>query len=79
MNVEEIVKRPNGSEYSVEELAFVVEQYIFKLKGRVVKINLKKGIRPNPFDVQLKYPRQVELLNMAFERAQYYFRNFVFI
>lgn len=75
MNIEEIVKRDSGAIFDIEELIFVVESYIWAKKGGVIKINLMRGL-PKLF-MRAQLPRQVKLLNLAFNKAQvYYLKSF---
>lgn len=47
MNLEELLTRPQGVAYSVEEASFLVEQYIKDATGQDVKVNIYKNM-PNP-------------------------------
>ena len=47
MNLKEILNRTSPSNYSIEEMTFVVEQYIEKTVKKSVKINIYKNINVN--------------------------------
>lgn len=61
---------------TVEEMIWLVEQYIQEKKGVKANINLKKGfdMMPNLFRNAV-YKQQVEKLNIAFNYAQSYYLN----
>lgn len=73
MNLREIVTRPNHYSADVEEVQFVVEEYIYARKGRRINIDLTKGCmifgEVNP----IMYINQVEQLNKAFAVAKGWF------
>ena len=48
MNLKEILNRTSPSNYSIEEMTFVVEQYIEKTVKKSVKINIYK----KPFNLE---------------------------
>tara|TARA_R110000803_G_scaffold16197_2_gene44431 strand:- start:3492 stop:3719 length:228 start_codon:yes stop_codon:yes gene_type:complete len=66
MDVEEIISRPNGSVYSEEEMAAVVERYIKERKGVNVSVNIKKHLRPDMPFMDRFYGAQVSKLVDAF-------------
>lgn len=72
-NLREIVERPNGSEYTTEEMQFVVERYIMSVKGKEVTINLGKNLNPKHPMATIVLKDQFEKLNYAFGDAQAYF------
>ena len=75
MNLQEIINRPNGSVFDRKELEFVVEQYIYKMKGIRVNINTFQGIPNHPMMAKMIAPTEIQKLNMAFGVAQQYFLN----
>jgi hypothetical protein len=68
MSVQEIINRPSNSEYSVDELSFVVEEYIRDRKGVSVKIDFR-----NRAMIGIDYAAQVQMLLYSFEEAAHYF------
>lgn len=60
MNIKEIVNRPNGSHYSVEEMCYIIEQYVFLKKNKHIVINpyknciLHGSLNPLLFQIELK-------------------------
>lgn len=60
MSIKEIISRPNGSTYSVEEMCYIIEQYVLIKKNRKVVVNPYKGcilnstLNPLLFQVELK-------------------------
>lgn len=75
MNLQEIINRPDGANFEVQELAFVVEKYIEQKKGREVRINLTKGLHPrHPFFRNMYYS-QVKKLMVAYSVAESYFKQ----
>lgn len=47
MDLKEILNRTSPSSYSIDEMIFVVEQYIEKTVKKSVKINIYKNINVN--------------------------------
>lgn len=76
MDVMEICNRRTGSTFSIEEMEFVVGNYIREKKGREVKVNALRdyGRGFSMFD-RILIARDVELLNKAFNSASEYFLN----
>lgn len=76
MNIDEIFSRPSPSVYTVEEMIYCVEDYIAKLKGVRVNINIYKGlgnpIVMNPF-TQVVLTSQYNKLFEAFNIAHDYY------
>ena len=60
MSIKEIISRPNGSTYSVEEMCYIIEQYVLIKKNHKVVVNPYKGcilngtLNPLLFQVELK-------------------------
>lgn len=60
MTIKEIIDRPNGSQYTVEEMCYIIEQYVLIKKGYNVTINPYKGcilgrnLNPLLFKIELK-------------------------
>ena len=64
MVVDEIIEKDN---LDVNEMAHVVEEYIYKMKGRRIKIGVSDNLMMLPIEIQL--------LNHAYNYAVYYFKN----
>ncbi len=75
MDLQEICTRPNNSEYTEEEMAFVVERYIMATKGQEVKVNIKKGIDPKDKMAPLRYLDQLKKLIAGFNDAEAYWKK----
>ncbi len=73
MEINEIVSRNTGSNYTVDEMSYVVEQYIKEKKGVEVNINLEKNINTSTQHGQFAYLSQVSSLDNAFSYACKYF------
>jgi hypothetical protein len=80
MNVIEILNRPSPSHYTVEELEFVIADYIFKKKGQRIKVNIYKNADLsmhylNPFG-RVKMEAEYKNLFLALEIIQKdYYKN----
>jgi len=71
MSVDEIIRRENNT-FELDELKFVVQEYIYEKKGRRVTI----GFDYQPFTlIPMLYAAQVNKLGDAFETAREYFLN----
>ena len=72
MSIGEIINRDSKVSFEISELIYVVEEYIYKRKGRKVVINLQKPFHSiNP----LFYQDQVVKLNVAFNTALVWFKE----
>ena len=72
MDLREILNRTSPSSYSIEEMIFVVEQYIEKTVKKSVKINIYKNINVNSLnnnDVSKLHNEHVNLFK-AFNVAE---------
>lgn len=67
MNIAEIINRQSET-IDVEEMIFVVEHYIYKMKGKQVKIVLDSFM-------PMLYASKVQLLHHAYEWAAFKLRN----
>lgn len=80
MNVIEILTRPSPSYYTVEEIEFVIADYIFRKKGIRIKINIYKDLPTtgdlylNPFG-QFKMENEYKNLFKALEIIQQDYYN----
>lgn len=75
MEVKEIISRKNGEQMSQEEMSFVIQEYIKEKKGKVVYLNLMKGLDQRSPLFEIMFTRQWGLMQRAFGRAQQYFSN----
>lgn len=73
MNILEIVKRKSGSKFRLEEVCFVVAEYIKEKKGRTIEINLERGLNRNNMVFSIMYQNQLKKLYDAFDIASEYF------
>lgn len=73
MNILEIVKRKTGSKFQLEEVVFVVAEYIKEKKGVNVDINLEKGVNRRSPLFSMMYQDQLKKLYDAFDIASDYF------
>lgn len=73
MNILEIAKRKSGSKFRLEEVCFVVAEYIREKKGRAVDINLERGINRRSPLFSVVYQQQLQKLYNAFDIASDYF------
>jgi hypothetical protein len=73
MNILEIVKRKAGSKFQLEEVVFVVAEYIKEKKGVNVDINLEKGVNRRSPLFSMMYQDQLKKLYDAFDIASDYF------
>ena len=72
MDLKEILNRTSPSSYSIDEMIFVVEQYIEKTVKKSVKINIYKNINVNSLnnnDVSKLHNEHVNLFK-AFNVAE---------
>ena len=71
MDLKEILNRTSPSSYSIDEMTFVVEQYIEKTVKKSVKINIYKNINVNSLnnDVSKLHNEHVNLFK-AFNVAE---------
>lgn len=72
MDLREILNRTSPSSYSIDEMIFVVEQYIEKTVKKSVKINIYKNINVNSLnnnDVSKLHNEHVNLFK-AFNVAE---------
>lgn len=80
MNAIEILTRPSPAYYTVEEIEFVVADYVFKKKGIRIKVNIYKdlpstgGIYLNPFG-KFKMENEYKNLFKALEIIQQDYYN----
>ena len=77
MELKEILNRTSPSNYSIEEMTFVVEQYIEKTVKKSVKINIYKNINVNNlnnYDVSRLHNEHVNLFK-AFNVAEKNLKN----
>lgn len=77
MDLKEILNRTSQSNYSIEEMTFVVEQYIEKTVKKSVKINIYKNINVNNlnnYDVSRLHNEHVMLFK-AFNIAEKTLKN----
>ena len=73
MNIEDIIHKASPARVSVNEMLFVVKEYIKDKKGRDIDINLEKNLpRHHPLFNHL-YQNQLGKLNKAFSTASEYF------
>ena len=76
MDLQEIIARPVQAVFTVEELSYVVQEYIKAKKNREITINLKKGLEHLPQQFQTAmYGGQVSKLHKAFDVAKAHFIN----
>ncbi len=73
MNILEIVKRKSGSKFRLEEVCFVVAEYIREKKGVNVDINLEKNFNRRSLSFSIMYQNQLKKLYNAFDIASDYF------
>lgn len=73
MNILEIVKRKSGSKFRLEEVCFVVAEYIREKKGVNVDINLEKNFNRRSLSFSIMYQNQLKKLYNAFDIASEYF------
>jgi hypothetical protein len=73
VNILEIVKRKTGSKFQLEEVVFVVAEYIKEKKGVNVDINLEKGVNRRSPLFSMMYQDQLKKLYDAFDIASDYF------
>ncbi len=73
MNILEIVKRKSGSKFRLEEVCFVVAEYIREKKGVNVDINLEKNFNRRSLSFSIMYQNQLKKLYDAFDIASEYF------
>lgn len=70
MNLKELVNRKSPAYYTTDEACFVVENYIYQVKGIMPKINIYKEINnrvaPNTPVYNMLMTQQLKLLNQAF-------------
>ena len=72
MNLKEILNRTSPSNYSIDEITFVVEKYIEKITKKTIKINIYKNINVNSLnnnDVSKLHNEHVNLFK-AFNVAE---------
>lgn len=72
MDLKEILTRKSPSFYTVEEACFVVEQYIYQVTNKKVKINIYKGterLSPTHQMYTVLISNQLRLLNDAFIKS----------
>lgn len=78
MNAIEILTRPSPSYYTVEEIEFVVADYVFKKKGVRIKVNIYKDLPQfgtlNPFG-KFKMENEYKNLFKALEIIQQDYYN----
>ena len=73
MDIIDLLSKPSGYNYSVEEAQYIVERYIKLKKGRDVKINIYRDVdlnqlQLNPFG-QMVLHQQTQMLFEAFNQA----------
>ena len=60
MNIKEIISRPNYSAYELEEMCYIIEQYVLSKKNKHITINpyknciLNNVLNPLLFKIELK-------------------------
>ena len=77
MNLKEILNRTSPSNYSIDEITFVVEKYIEKITKKTIKINIYKNINVNNlnnYDVSRLHNEHVMLFK-AFNIAEKTLKN----
>lgn len=69
MSIKEIISRPNHSQYSVEEMCYIIEQYIFIKKDRKITINPYKSSILNGKINSLYFQIELKKIIKAFNYA----------
>ena len=77
MNLKEILNRTSPSNYSIDEITFVVEKYIEKITKKTIKINIYKNINVNSLNNNnvSKLHNEHIMLFKAFNIAEKTFKN----
>ena len=73
MNIFEIVGRKSGAKFTLNEVCFVVSEYIKDRKGFEVKINLEKRLDRRDLFFSSRYQNQLKKLYDAFDIASEYY------
>lgn len=75
MDVLEICKRETGSHFTIEEMEYVIEQYIKERKGVQVNIDTFRDYRDRRFTMveSMFAQRDLNMLHKAFDVAAEYF------
>lgn len=69
MNIKDIVNRANGSSYTLEEMCYIIEQYIFIKKDRKITINPYKSSILNGKINSLYFQIELKKIIKAFNYA----------
>lgn len=69
MTIKEIINRPNGSTYSLEEMCYIIEQYVLIKKNLKIVVNPYKNCifnnRLNGLYFQIEVKKVIKAFNYA--------------
>lgn len=73
MDIIDLLSKPSGYQYSVEEAQYIVEKYIKLKKGQDVKINVYRDVNLNDLHInpfgQIMLQQQTQMLFQALNHA----------